>query len=145
MSKWWSRILWAFVFIYFAGMLVIWLIPVKDNPNDVPSEELRIVEERVLSARNALTEVKLDKAVAKPNKVVAVFVTWKGHQPYSLRDRQNWNREARKVALLVASDYVPEDWHVNVILYYKKLPRGMYGTSAQQARIDAAQDIPENQ
>lgn len=145
MSKWWSRILWAFVFIYFAGMLVIWLIPVKDNPNDVPSEELRIVEERVLSARNALTEVKLDKAVAKPNKVVAVFVTWKGRQPYSLRDRQNWNREARKVALLVASDYVPEDWHVNVILYYKKLPRGMYGTSAQQARIDAAQDIPENQ
>lgn len=142
MSKLWSRILWAFVFIYLAGMLALWLIPEKVKPNDALPDELRTVEERVLSARSELSGVHLDKAVAKSNRVVAVFVTWQGSKPYSFRDRQAWNSEARKIALIIGSRYVPADWHVNVVLYYKskRLPRGLYGISAQNARNELAKD-----
>jgi hypothetical protein len=141
MSKFWSRLLWAIVFIYFLGMLVIWLIPERLGPEDAWPEERAAVEAQVKAANEALADVKITKVEAKSNRVVAVFATWIGESAHSLSDREAWNEEARKVAIAIGANYVPDNWHVNVALYYRRLPRGLVGMPAAAAR-DAARNLP---
>ncbi len=137
-SKFWSRLLWAIVFLYFLAMLVIWLIPEKVDPDAAQPDEINAVQEKVLSAQADLPQVRIDKAVAKPNRVVAVFVTWADkQQPFSFKERTLWNEEARKVARVIGARYLPEDWFVNVAVYFKRLPRGLAGMSASTARQEA--------
>jgi len=134
MGKFWTRILWAIVIIYFLGMLVIWLMPERLDPEDAWPEERAAVVAQVKAADEALPDVKITKVEAKSNRVVAVFATWVGESAHSLSDREAWNEEARKVAITLGAHYVPENWHVNVALYYKRLPRGLVGVPATVAR-----------
>jgi len=142
MSKFWTRFLWIVVFLYFAGMLVIWLLPEKVDPNAATETEQQAVQAKVLAAQPEFPLVHLDKAQVKPNRVLAVFATWVGPQPYLMKNRAGWNSEACKIAVVLGAKYVPIEWHVNVAVYYKGLPRGIFGVPASGA-AETVCTVPE--
>ncbi|NLN18743.1 MAG: hypothetical protein GX162_05625 [Firmicutes bacterium] len=130
MSKFWSRVLWALVALVCIGMIVVWLIPTPQRPGDASEEEKQAVIARINEAQEALPHVKLDKIKAHGNRVVELNVTWTGENPPPRNDRRAWGIEADRIAVVIASDYLPEGWQVNVALWYRRLPRGVAGRIA---------------
>ena len=82
-------------------------------------------------------EMRLDKVKAHPRRVVEVNVTWTDRTTApDTKDRVAWAELADQVAVLIAKEYLREDWQVNVAMWFKKspfsssLPYGLAGRAA---------------
>ena len=126
-SKFWVRFLWIIVALVFLGMFVIWIMPEPQRPGDATPEEREAVVERISEAQSELPYVKFGKVKAHGNRVVELNVTWTGENPPEKADREAWGAEADRIAVVVATDYLPEGWQVNVALWHRRLPRGVAG------------------
>lgn len=130
MSKFWTWFLWILVALVMVAMVVIWIIPEPVREGDATPGEREVVATRVREVQSELSHVKVDKVKAHRKHVVEVNATWTGKNPPAIKDRSIWGQEADRVAVLIARDYLPEGWQVNVALWYRRLPRGIAGRVA---------------
>jgi hypothetical protein len=138
MSKIWSGLLWILVLVVIIGYIVLWRLPTPEPEGTATLEERAQAVEQVKQVDGHLPEgMRLDKVKAHPRMVVEVNVTYtdRASAP-DVQNRDAWEALADEVAVLIAKEYLPEGWQVNVAMWYKKsplsssLPYGLAGRAA---------------
>lgn len=119
-------------------LALYFILPDAEPPPGAPTQaEQESVRELVSQSQADLPHVRFRRVRPNQHRVVVLEAQWTGENEPPRADQEAWNREADRIAEVVAEGYLPSGWQVNVALFRGRfLPLGIAGRPS-------AEDGPE--
>lgn len=102
--------------------------------NAPPQSERDSVRDLVLGSADEVPHVTYTKVRTTDRRVVVVEARWAGEGEPDRKDQEGWNAEADKIAKVIAEQYLPSGWQVNVLLFRTRIL--LMGVGARPSALD---------
>jgi hypothetical protein len=99
-------------------IIVYLIIPNPEVPEDAPDQaEIDSIIALMKEADEVIPQVEFRKIRPNNKRVVIIEAKWLGTEQPERADQDGWNKEADKVAEVIAEQYLPAGWQVTVNIF----------------------------